>query len=86
MAEKDNISKKIKQIISLLKNDKINEGFALANNNLKFFYELAIQIGNMGNYIIAEKIFDRLVKINPNYAQAWCNKGVALGKRGKYYA
>jgi tetratricopeptide (TPR) repeat protein len=39
---------------------------------------------NQGKYDEAIKIFDEVIRIDPEYSLAWNNKGYALSKQGKY--
>ena len=45
-----------------------------------------IELGQAGKYAEAIKSYDEALKINPQYAQAWNNKGVALKNLGKPHA
>ena len=35
-------------------------------------------------YDIAERVFDWIIQLTPDSADAWYNKGVTLGESGKY--
>jgi Flp pilus assembly protein TadD len=41
-------------------------------------------MGENGIYDLAERIFGRIVQLAPDSAEAWSNKGVALGNLGRY--
>ncbi len=76
---------KIKIIIKLITDGKLHEGLKSADINDA---EDLLGIGELfllkKVYDVAERIFDRVVQLNPNSAEAWSNKGVALGNLGKY--
>jgi tetratricopeptide (TPR) repeat protein len=50
--------------------------------------ETYLKLGNVayfgGNHRDAIKYYDKAIQKNPNYVDAWSNKGAALGKLGKY--
>ena len=43
-----------------------------------------VALNYLGKYNEAIVCYDKVVKIDPNNANAWGNKGVALDKLGKY--
>ena len=41
-------------------------------------------LSNRGKYDEAIKAYDAAIKLDPNYAAAWNDKGIALDESGKY--
>lgn len=79
------MSKKIERITKLITEGKVDEALELAEvNDIEDLFGLGNLFGQREAYQVAEKIFNRVVQLTPNLVEAWCNKGVALGKLGKY--
>ena len=77
--------KKIKRIIKLINNGKLDKALEKANvNDVEDLLVVGVLFGQNKVYDVAEKIFDFVVHINPNDARAWYNKGVALVNLGKH--
>ena len=75
----------IERIIKLITDGKLDKALALANvNNVEDLLDTGVLFVQNEDYNVAERIFDRVVQLNPDYAEAWSNKGVALGNLGKF--
>jgi tetratricopeptide (TPR) repeat protein/predicted amidohydrolase len=57
---------------------------AAGADDVETLFEIGVLSGQKGDHEAAEKIFHRIIQINPNYADAWYNKGISLGKFGRY--
>ena len=85
MSKKKTKDTKIKKIVKLISDGKLDKALELANvNDVEDLFKIGTLFGQRGNYNVAEKIFDRIIQLNPNDADAWYNKGVALGNLGKH--
>jgi tetratricopeptide (TPR) repeat protein len=49
-----------------------------------YYFELGNVYDGLSKYKKAIESFNKAIKIEPGYADAWFNKGVALGKLGRY--
>ena len=77
--------KKIKSIIKLITDGKLHEVLESADiNDVEDLLGIGALFGQKEVYDVAERIFDRVVQLNPNLAQAWYVKGLALANLGKY--
>ena len=85
MSKKKTKDTKIKKIVKLISDGKLDKALELADvNDVEDLFKIGTLFCQRGISNIAEKIFDRIIQLNPNYADAWYNKGVALGNLGKY--
>ena len=85
MSKKKTKDKKIRRIIKLITDGKLDKALELADvNDVEDLLGIGAQFGQNEVYDIAEKIFNRVIQLDPNLAEAWYNKGVTLGNLGKY--
>jgi len=77
--------KKIKRFIKLINEGKLDKVLEKTNvNDVGDLFDVGLLLGKNKVHDVAEKIFDRVVQINPNLEEAWYYKGVVLGNLGKY--
>jgi tetratricopeptide (TPR) repeat protein/predicted amidohydrolase len=85
MSKKKTKDKKIKRIIKLITHGKLDTALELADvNDVEDLLNIGARFGQNEVHDIAEKIFNRVIQLDPNLAEAWYNKGVTLGNLGKY--
>ena len=48
------------------------------NLSIKETFESAVQNQKKGNFVVAEKLYKEILKINPIHANAHCNLGVVF--------
>jgi len=78
-------NKKIERLLKLITEGKLDNALQISNvKDIEDLFSIGILFGQKGNYHVVEKIFERVIQLNPNYAEAWYNKGIALGNLGKY--
>jgi len=78
-------NEKFEKIIKLIKDGKLDEALMSVDaNDVEILIKIGTLFGIDGVYDIAEKIFDRVIQLNPNLAKAWYNKGNTLVNLGKY--
>ncbi|MEW6680716.1 MAG: tetratricopeptide repeat protein, partial [bacterium] len=85
MQKRKQKNKKLERIIKLITGGKLDEALELADaNDAEDLIGIGVLFGQNEVHNIAERIFDRVIRLNPNLAEAWSNKGIALGNLGKY--
>jgi len=85
MSKKKTKDKKIRRIIKLITDGKLDKALELADvNDVEDLLGIGAQFWQNEVHDVAEKIFDRVIQLDPNLAEAWSNKGLALGNLGKY--
>ncbi len=89
MPKKKPKGKKIERITKLITDGKLERALELTDeltdvSDIEALFVIGIHFGQKGVHDAAYKIFDRVTMLNPNYAEAWANKGITLGDLGKY--
>jgi tetratricopeptide (TPR) repeat protein len=78
-------NKKLERIVKLIADEKSDEVLELADNNdVEELLGIGVLLQQNKVHDVAEKIFDRVIQLNPNLGEAWYNKGVSLGNLGKW--
>ncbi|MEM2487740.1 MAG: tetratricopeptide repeat protein [Thermoproteota archaeon] len=70
------------EIIDLINEGKIDDALKIADD-AEALNDIGISFGLEGAYEIAVKIFGRATQLNPNFVEAWYNKGLALYRLGR---
>ena len=85
MSKKKAKDKNIARISKLIIAGETDKVFSeLANVvDVGYLFQVGVVCMQNGVHDAGEKIFDKICKLKPDYAKAWFNKGVALGKLGK---
>ena len=64
---------------------KIDQALKLAEvEHIGMLYDISVGFGRKEKHTFAEKIFSRIVKLDPDNYRAWNNKGIALANLGKH--
>ncbi|MEM2294562.1 MAG: tetratricopeptide repeat protein, partial [Nitrososphaerota archaeon] len=70
------------EIIDLINEGKIDDALKITDD-AEALNDIGISFGLEGAYEIAVKIFGRATQLNPNFVEAWYNKGLALYRLGR---
>ncbi len=85
MPVKKKNEKRIEEICRLIASGKVDEALRLAFAlDAKSLFGLGVFFLGKRAFGVAEKVFDFVNRLNPKDAEAWSNKGVALGNLGRY--
>ena len=78
--------RKINKIIKLINDKKFDKALKLSNiDDVKGLYEIGKKFIENKNFVVAEKIFDLVVNLNPKNIDAWNKKGVSLEQLKKHH-
>ena len=85
MSDKKVDEKKIERIANLMAEKGIEEALeSVSVEDIDYLFGIGVVVFEEGIYEIAEKIFDRIVRLAPENALAWLCDGLTLGNLGKY--
>jgi len=71
---------KTDKITRLIAKGEIATALEIATTgDIELLFAIGTSFGKKKNYKIAEKIFHRLIELDPKLAEAWYNKGLSLG-------
>ena len=78
-------TKKIEKIKKLIADGEIDKALEIADaHDIQSLFKLGASFGKKGENKVAEKIFNKIITINPNIPEVWYNKGLILINLGKY--
>jgi len=78
-------NEKFEKIIELIKDGKLDEALMSVDvNDVEILIKIGTSFGTDGFYDIADKIFDRVIQLNPSLAEIWSNKGNMLDNLGRH--
>ncbi|MGB8657306.1 MAG: tetratricopeptide repeat protein [Candidatus Zixiibacteriota bacterium] len=85
MQKKKTEKQKTNRVVELCTGGKVKKALELADvKDVKDLLAVGVEFGQSGSFDLAERIFTRVIKLNPNDDKAWYNKGVALVNLGRY--
>jgi tetratricopeptide (TPR) repeat protein len=93
--EGENVNERVKQLLVLGREHYANREFEKAEQLLRDLLQeedryadvhdmLGVIAHSRGNFLIAERHFERALQLNPNYTEAALNLAVTYNDRGKY--
>ncbi len=77
--------KKDERILRLLEKGKLGNALKLTDTrDIGHLLRLGASFGQQGRHDLSERVFQRALELNPNLAEPWTGKGIALRNVGKY--